>query len=461
MKKKHAIAGVVLLFTMATGLPQVADGAQPHKHAHPRADAVLTWNEITTHAGITAGISPGGSPMHESRMYAMEQIAVHDALNAIQRRSRPYAFDPSERVPGASAEAAVAAAAHDVLVPVLEQLPADPFGPGIVPAVAEVDAAYTVALAAIPDGQPKEQGVTLGQLSAAAILARRATDNSNMLFFDKTPIKNPKPGDFRWVKGAPFWVVPNWADVTPFVMTSGSQLRPPQPYDLTSAAYARDFNELKGLGSIKSTTRTKKQTEIAFYWFENSPMKWNRIARTVSVKKGLDMWDNARLFALLDVAEADGYIGNWESKRFYDRWRPETAVRLADIDGNPLTVADKDWLPLWGSSGATPEYDSGHTIEGAAAAVVLADVFGSDRVSFKDCSYTFKEWAPTKLSAENNCDGKHPIFRRYHSFSQAAHENGVSRIYVGWHFRNAVENGYVHGTQLGNLAVNGFFQPTQ
>ena len=188
-------------------------------------------------------------------------------------------------------------------------------------------------------------------------------------------------------------------------------------------------------------------------------MKWNRIARTVSTKIGLGMWDNARLFALLDVAEADGYIGNWDSKQFYNRWRPETAIRLADIDGNPLTVADPFWTPLWGSSGATPEYDSGHTIEGAAAAVVLASVFGSDEVSFKDCSYTFKEWAPTGLSPENNCDGTHPIFRKYHSFSQAAQENGVSRIYVGWHFRNAVEIGYVHGTQLGHLAVNGYFQP--
>ena len=122
--------------------------------------------------------------MHESRMYAMEQIAVHDSLNAIERRSRPYAFDPAVRVPGASPEAAVAAAAHDVLVPILEQLPADPFAAGIAPAVADVDAAYAAALAAIPDGQAKEQGLTLGQQSAAAILALRAHDGSDMPFFD-------------------------------------------------------------------------------------------------------------------------------------------------------------------------------------------------------------------------------------------------------------------------------------
>jgi len=451
--KNHALAIAVLLLAVV-GVPQVADGARPHKHAPPRPDAVLAWNEIAADVMLAIGIDP----MHESRVYAMEQIAVHDALNAIQRRSQPYAFIGTS--PGASPEAAVATAAHDVLVVVLQQLPAVPFGAAIGPAVDEVNAAYQAALAAIPDGSAKQLGVTLGHDSAAAIIARRATDGSDMPFFDTTPIVDPDPGDFQWVEGQPFQVVPKWAEVTPFVMTSPSQLRPPPPYDLTSDAYAHDFNELKELGGTESTTRTKKQTEIAFYWFENSPSKWNRIARTVSAKAHLGMWDNARLFALLGVVEADGYIGNWESKQFYNRWRPETAVRQADTDGNERTDADPTWTPLWGSSGATPEYDSGHTIEGAAAAVVLANVFGTDRVNFRDCSYTFVDWAPTKLSPENNCDGKHPIFRTYHSFSRAARENGVSRIYIGWHFRNAVEMGYVHGTQLGNLAVSAFFQPT-
>jgi len=201
------------------------------------------------------------------------------------------------------------------------------------------------------------------------------------------------------------------------------------------------------MSAIVSTTRSADQTEAAFFWFENSPMHWNRIARRVAVAAGLDLWDQARLFGLLSVVEADGYIGNWESKNHYNRWRPETAVRLADTDGNPRTTGDPTWTPLWGSSGATPEYDSGHTIEGAAAATVLADVLGTDAVSFSDCSYTFKN------DPARNCDGTSPIYRQFDSFSAAAHENGLSRIWIGWHFRSSVDAGFKQGEQLAQFTL--------
>ena len=181
-------------------------------------------------------------------------------------------------------------------------------------------------------------------------------------------------------------------------------------------------------------------------------MRWNRIARTTSSAAGLDLWTNARLFGLLNVSLADGYVGNWDAKQHYNRWRPETAVREAGRDGNPRTTADPTWRPLWGSSGATPEYDSGHTIEGAAAAVVLADVFGTDDVAFEICSYSFQD--PAK-----NCDGATPVLRSFDSFSEAAVENGLSRIWLGWHFRNAIERGHRHGQQIGNRALHRFFQP--
>ena len=203
--------------------------------------------------------------------------------NAIKRRSRPYAVDLG-RVPSASPQAAVATAAHDVLVPALRQLPAPPAA-GIPAAVAQVDSAYTAALAELPDGKRKRQGVSLGRAAAAAINAMRAGDGADTPFFDYTPITNPAPGDFQWVAGADFQVVTNWGDVTPFVMTSGDQLRPPPPHALTSVQYAADFNELKELGSLTSTTRTRTQTEIALFWYESSPMRWNRIARTVSASR--------------------------------------------------------------------------------------------------------------------------------------------------------------------------------
>ncbi len=462
--KKYVIALLTLLFAAASGLAQPAAGAPPAVAGHAghggHRDAVLAWNEIASDVMVTSGIAPLFDPFHESRIYAMMHIAVHDALNAIKRRSHPYAVDLG-RVPSASPQAAVAAAAHDVLVPALRQLPAE-IATGVPAAVAQADSAYTAALAGLPDGKRKRQGVMLGRAAAAAINAMRADDGADAPFFDFTPILNPAPGDFRWVAGADFQAVTKWGDVTPFVMSSGDELRPPPPHALTSAEYAADFNELKELGSLTSTSRTASQTEIALFWFESSPMRWNRIARTVSTSGHLGMWDNARLFALLNVVEADGYIGNLEAKRFYNRWRPETAVRLADIDGNPLTVPDTGWTPTWGFSGAGPEYDSGHAIEGAGAATVLADVLGTDRVTFKVCSYSF--FPPpqiTTFSPENNCDGSAPIFRTYHSFSQAAEENGVSRIYLGWHFRNAVERGYEHGTQLGHLALDTLFTPSR
>ncbi len=411
-------------------------------------DAVLDWNQRASEAMITSGISPTLDPLHESRLFAMMHLAMHDALNGIVRRSAPYALDITP-VPGADPRAAAITAAHDVLVPGLEQLPLE-FAAGIPAAVAQIETAYQDQLAAIPDSKAKRQGVTIGRAAAAVINARRVDDGADEPFLDPDYPQIDQPGQFRFVEGAPFAVAPTWAEVTPFAMRSGDQFRPRPPYDIASRKYANDFNELKAVGSINSTTRSSDQTEAAFFWFENSPLHWNRIARTVAADAHLDMWDNARLFGLLNLVEADGYIGNWEAKNHYNRWRPETAVRLADTDGNPLTRGDATWTPLWGSSGATPEYDSGHTIEGASAAVVLASVLGTDDVTFRSCSYTFQHDATT------NCDGASPIYRTFHSFSAAATENGLSRIWIGWHFRSSVDAGYQHGQQLGRYVVRRF-----
>jgi hypothetical protein len=333
---------------------------------------------------------------------------------------------------------------------VLRELPPE-FEAGIQPAVEYVEDQYAAALAAVPDGSAERQGVALGRAAAAVIVAERMDDGADAPMLVTTPIA-PSPGRFQWVAGAPFEFLPGWADVTPFVLTNPAQYRPRPPYDLRSRRYAADYNELKSVGSVTSTTRTADQTEAAFFWFESSPLRWNRIARTVSAAASLDLWTNARLFGLLNVASADGYIGNWDAKQHYYAWRPETAVRQADTDGNPRTVADPGWVPLWGSSGAGPEYDSGHSIEGAAAAVVLAEILGTDDVSFDVCSYSFQQ-------PEKNCNGAAPIFRTYDSFTEAAEENSLSRIWVGWHFRNAVEVGYRHGVHIGERAVRRFFEP--
>ena len=177
---------------------------------------------------------------------------------------------------------------------------------------------------------------------------------------------------------------------------------------------------------------------------------WNRIARTVSTAEGLDLWESARLFGLLNLALTDGYIGTFEAKYHYRFWRPVTAIRLADIDGNPATTADPTWTPLL-QTPPIPDYDSGHAVEGGAAAQVLKRFFHTDRISFSVCSYT--------LPAGQRCSDASPTLRHFTSFSQAADENAVSRIYVGFHFRDAVETGTRHGEKIGNRAVSHFLRP--
>jgi hypothetical protein len=338
-------------------------------------------------------------------------------------------------------------------VPVLRHLPAD-IKPDIDGAVALVEEKYAAALDAIADGPAKTQGMGIGHAAAYAILAQRADDGSDTVFLDMDYPQGTAPGEFRFVENAPFAVAPLWGEVTPFVMRAGSQFRPGPPYDVTSAEYAADLNEVKELGRLGKdnapTSRTAEQTQIALFWFESSPLRWNRIARTVSEAAVLDMWANARLFGLLNLALADGYIGNWDSKHNYNFWRPETAIRLADTDNNPATVADREWLPLWGSTGATPEYDSGHAIEGSAAAVVLERFFGSDDVTFSVCSYTLPS---------GTCTDASPTLREYNSYSQAANENGLSRILVGWHFRKAVDEGLEHGQKIGERTVSRYLRP--
>jgi hypothetical protein len=414
------------------------------------ADSVTVWNANAGRAALAACISPGNDPLHESRMYAMAHIAIHDALNAIDRRSRPYAFDARVDRP-TSADAAVAAAAHDVLVSTIGQLP---FPTECVSAgIDSVEADYTAALAAIPAGTAKERGIALGRASAAAILARRLVDGSDTPLVDPAYPQGTAPGEYRFTPGNTFAFAPGWGTVTPFVLRSGSQFRAEPPFDVTSRKYTADFKEVKRLGGDGITTphvRTPEQTQIGLFWLESSPLAWNRIARSVSARRGLDRWENARLFGLLNMAMADGYIGSWEGKYFYNFWRPVTAIQTADTDGNPDTQADPTWTPLQPTY-PMPDHDSAHSVEGGAAAEVMKHVFGTDHVHFRACSLT--------LPAGSTCSDASPVLRRFKSFSQAAGENGQSRILVGIHFRRAVEEGIEHGRKIARRAVNRFMQP--
>jgi PAP2 superfamily len=419
----------------------------------PRGDAVIAWSANAGVAATKACITPLDSPFHESRLYAIMHIAIHDALNAVDRRYRPYVLDQSV-APGASPDAAVAAAAHDVLVPLLKQLPHELVAQSCIDAgVISVEADYSAALAAIPNSAAKTQGIALGQAAATAILAKRASDGAVGPFLNPNCPQNAKPGEYQCIPGTPVTVFEAWEKVTPFVLQDSAQFRPGPPYTVNEQRYTADFNEVKRLGgdgSMTPSSRTADQTEIALFWYESSPLKWSRIARAVSLNKRLDMWENARLLGLLNMALADGYIAMVATKNHYNYWRPVTAIQAGATDGNPDTPGDKTWTPLR----PTPpdqDYASGHAIEGGAAAEVLKQFFGTDQISFRDCGVT--------LPAGSTCSDPSPVVRSFTSFSQAADENAYSRVLIGFHFRKSIEEGTAYGRKIGERAVALYLRP--
>jgi hypothetical protein len=441
--KSHVAAVVASHLLIVLSLPAPA-----------AADAVTTWNENAAKAASAACLHISGNGLAESRLYAMVHAAIHDAANAIDRRSRPYAYHP-QASSSASVDAAVAAAARDTLVSVFGTLPesADCRAAGI----AAADAFYAVALAAVPDGTAKTGGVSIGQAAANAIIVRRTGDGSDTLLFDFDYPQGTEPGEWRFTPDFPFPIAfaPKWGEVTPFVLERSSQFRARPPYRVSGKKYAADYHEIMMLGGDDVTTpstRTADQTEIGRFWLESSPLAWNRLARAVSAARGLDLWENARLFGLLNLAMADGYIASWEAKYHYRFWRPITAIRLGDTDGNPRTAGDPTWTPLQFTY-PMPDHDSGHAVQGGIAAEILRQVFGTDDVAFTACS--------TTVGAGLGCGEPSEVLRDYSSFSQAADENAASRIYVGIHFRRAVEEGVRHGRKIAAYAVHRYLKPAR
>ena len=394
-----------------------------------RADAVTHWNEIAMRV-TTPPVTTLPSP-YQSRVYAMTHAAIHDAVNAIDRRYRPYAL-ASRPDHGASPEAAVATAAYRVL---LHEIPAQQ---------ATLDAEYQAALSSIPDGEAKSRGVVIGEAAAAAIIALRSDDGST----DQVPYTpGTEPGDWQPTPpGLLPALAPGWGYVMPFALRTGSQFRPARSayFNLTSRAYSRDYDEVQSIGQAGSTTRTAEQSDIARFWYESSPPGWNRIARNLAAQQGLDLWSNARMFGLVNLALADGYISSFEAKYTYNFWRPVTAIRAGDTDGNPRTVADPEWTSFL-ITPPIPDNSSGHSVAGAAVAEVLARFFDNDNIHF-----TTTSGAPFP-----------GITRPFSSFSQAAQENADSRVYAGIHFRSATRDGLRQGDKVGRYVFNHFLKPVR
>jgi Vanadium chloroperoxidase N-terminal domain len=412
------------------------------------ANEVVQWNE-TTMKVIEAN---GQSAVVSTRTLAMVQGAVHDALNAIDRKYDAYYFEgPADS--GASPDAAVAAAAHTVLVGVVNSF-GTPVQKGA--ALALVEQAYVTSITRVTTSAARNQGVAVGRAAGAAMLALRKDDGAT-----RDAPYTPGMGPGKWrphpnpvpanppianpdaARGYLPSAVPGWGNVTPFTLLSASQFWLPGPPALTSATYARDYNEVKNVGGKISTVRTADQTEIARFWFEG-PGAWNTIARTVATSRGLDARDSARVLALMNMAMADAYIAGFKIRYVYDLWRPVTAIREGDNDGNDATAGD----PTWDSHQNTPavsDYPSTQSTFSGAASVALASVLGGDQANF-----TFKSGKPFE-----------GITRSFTSFSQAARESADSRVYAGIHFRSACEDGLALGRKVGQRAVTLYLQPAR
>ena len=306
-----------------------------------------------------------------------------------------------------------------------------------------LDSALNVNLEAIKNPEAKEKGVALGKLAAQAILALRANDGAGA---DPVGLIQPSetPGVYNVVPPFNFIFAPFWENVKPFGLQTKNQFRSVAPPALNSQTYAVDFLEVKDRGKLNSTTRTADETAYAKFWYEFSEAGWNRVARVATVNKKLNLFEAARLFALVDMAMADAYIAGWDSKLYYNFWRPYTAIRAAANDGNDATTADVTWEP----SEVTPpiqDYPSTHSALGNAGAAVLAKLLG-DNTPFTMGSFTAVPQGST---------------RSFTSFSQAANENASSRVMAGIHFRFSCVAGQEMGTQIGNWLADHYLLPKQ
>lgn len=413
------------------------------------ADEVTKWSEAVNQMAQDIGLD--GNPLFQSRIQAMAHAAMHDAINVVDRRYRSYSTLALSS-PGAHPQAAVATAAYRVL---LDQFNAIiPFG--FPSQAAALNALYTATMAAIPNGNAKTLGIAAGDAAAAAILALRAGDGAYQInLIDTNYVQGTAPGQYRFTAPFNFAFAPKWGTLRPFALDDARRFKSNAPYPINSKRYADDYDEVKRLGGDSVTTpsaRTEDQTQIALFWLESSPVGWNRVARIASASSALDLWENARLFALLNMALADGYIATFAAKYEFNFWRPVTAIHEAETDGNAATVPDPLWTPL-AVTPPIPDHDSGHSVQGGVAAEVLERFFGDSRFPFRTCS--------TSLPVGSRCQDPLPVYRSFRSFDEAATENGLSRIYVGFHFRYAVTEGIQHGRRIGHWTFQHFLKPAR
>ncbi|MGB3652044.1 MAG: hypothetical protein WBA41_12640 [Rivularia sp. (in: cyanobacteria)] len=392
-----------------------------------QGDAVIQWNSILLNTIQATGKDGGdGTPPPLS---ARNQAIVHQAI-----------YDAVLEAPDASDEAAVIEAASSTLINLFPQQ------------TSTIEGLRKDFLDAIPDSKAKTNGINIGQQAATQILNQRENDGADTAQAPYTLGQGIGDWEFTFSDGdttdqIPGFVeealLPEWGTVTPFVLESGNQFRPFSFPQYNSPNYAEQLNEVKELGAENSTIRNADQTEIALFWgYDRNdtfrpPGQWNEIAQDVALEKGNSLEQNAELFAVLNTGLADAGIAAWDAKYVYDQLRPITAIREADADNNPDTIADKDWEPLLDTP-PFPDYISGHSVFGGAASTVLARFFGDD---------TSFEIPSQELPG---------VSRSYNSFSQAADENADSRLFGGVHINAANVDGVAVGQDVGSFVFENF-----
>ena len=396
--------------------------------ATPRADVVTDWNERGAAAMQAEGPAVANSGTGSSRTLAMLHIAMADAINSTARRHVPYLTALPDAA-GALAEAAAHAAAHGVLI---DQFPKQK---------PTLDAALTTALGRLPDGAAKTAGVAAGERAATAVLSQRKIDG----LFGSPDTYRPATAPGVYVPTM-LPVVTHVALIKPFALPSVSQFRPGPPPALGSALWVRDYNETKALGAANSPTRTAWQGETARFWVIVGTPAWNQAARalTASRSQPLPLSDSARLFAQLNIAIFDAYLAVFDAKYQYNFWRPITAIRNGDQDGNDATERDAAWRALIDTP-PHPEYPCAHcTVDGAAGAVLKA-AFGTGTLP----EFTLDYAAMPGVS------------RRYTSIQQLEDEVSMARIWGGVHWRNSNEVGNALGSSVGQYVLQNTLQPVR
>lgn len=420
MTSPHRTRGKALRVAVVTAVA-LALGAPAAPASAASTNPVIVWD---ANAQTAIWDVAGQAPHSQSRSFAMVHGAIYDAVNAIA--GKPY--QPYLGAPPAtgteSTDAAVATAAYQVLKSLF---PAQQ---------AALQAKYDQSLAAIPNGPAKQGGIAVGGQAAAAMITSRQNDGA---FGPQTWVVGTQPGQWRPTPpgfaqdGA--WV----GHMKPFIIPSASMFRTSGPPALSSSAYAKDFNEVKKIGSATSTTRTADQTDSAKWWHDRRLVEWE-IKRQVATNQQLNTLQAARMFAMVDLAEADAIVACYNEKEYWNFWRPVTAIPLADTDGNAATVADPNWMPLL-ITPPFPEYTSGHTCFTAASMGMLAYFFQRDTMSF---------------SATSAVTGTTRYFTK---FSQALVEVINARVWGGVHYRFADLQGAKIGAQATAYVIGHAFRP--